>query len=342
MSERRPTSASRLPGLARCVLLLALVVTALPVRSETQERQRELAALREERQALTTELDQYDKTLAILQVDGVPAVESSNPAVRRLAAEELRIQQRLLALTEREVTLVQEQITTARDSAVKPVTSSAPSSAATGMESRPLTLPSSGHSLAREAENVARLYGLLESYYSDLQESMQTLPGPEEIARREAAIADAQRLASIPFSAGKIRLNGPEGSTALAQISKRLADPNIPESRRDVAPICSVRTRLFGNLIAGDRLSLTPVGKNHYVARIRFQPGDTTLRVKDMRWELRLPDDINASDYLVTLYAPPGANAELHVVAVEDLLGAEEAYLPAWLPADLRLNPAAG
>ena len=139
-----------------------------------------------------------------------------------------------------------------------------------------------------------------------------------------------------------MRLTGREGSTALAQISQRLSNPNIPESRRDIAPICSIKTRLFGQLIFSENRSLRPVGKNHYLSRIRLQPGDTTLLVRNDRWLIRLPQDVNARDYLITLYAPPGADSELHVFPVEELLTYEDAHIPAWLPAELEIRQPAG
>ena len=135
-----------------------------------------------------------------------------------------------------------------------------------------------------------------------------------------------------------MRLNGDEGSTALSQISQRLSDSSIPESRRDIAPICGIRTQLFGKLIASERRSLRPVGKNHYIARIRIQPGDTTLRIKEHRWELQLPENMSASDFLVTLYSPPGSPPELHIFAVDDLLALEEPHIPAWLPEELNIK----
>ena len=119
-------------------------------------------------------------------------------------------------------------------------------------------------------------------------------------------------------------------------------DPGVPESRRDIAPICSIRTHLFGSLVGSESRSLKPVGKNHYVAKIRLQPGDTTLTIQEHRWEVRVPQNLNASDFLITLYRPPGSAPELHVFAIDELLAEEQPHIPAWLPDELKIKPRAG
>lgn len=319
-----------------CALLFAPLASAQGAVSNA-----ELQALTAEREILTRELDQYERTLKILQPEGNPAEQSSNPAVRKLALEVVGIKERLIAVTEREVTLLQEQISRARQLA----TATAPESAGArggAMESKPLRTYNREYSLDQEAENVERLHLLLANYYAELQEAAQTLPSSEELAARAAAQLDADKLARIPFSADKVRLSGAEGSTALTQITRRLTDPNIPESRRDIAPICGVKTRLFGKLIASENRSLKPVGKNHFIARLRLQPGDTTLRINDDRWEVRLPQDVSAAEFMVTLYRPPGGMVELHVFAIKDLLAEDDPHIPAWLPQGMELNYRAG
>jgi len=312
---------------------------------------RELNGLTGEREVLAKELDQYKRTLAILQRDDTPPEQSSNPAVRTLALEMVSIRERLISVTEREVTLLQEQITLARQmAAVAPAievanadqTTGQTNEADSGIEGKPLRTNNRYYSIERESENVKRLHALLASYYAELQESARTLPSKEELENRAISQRDAERLARIPFSADKVRLNGAEGSTAFSQITRRLSDPNIPESRRDMAPICAIKTRLFGSLIASETRSLKPVGKNHFVARLRLQPGDTTLRIMDDRWEIQLPEHANASEYLVTLYNPPGATPELHLFAVDDLLAEADPHIPAWLPAELNIASRAG
>jgi len=320
-----------------CALLFAPLASAQGAADNT-----ELHTLTAEREILTRELDQYERTLKILQPDGSPAEQSSNPAVRKLALEVVGIKERLIAVTEREVTLLQEQISRARQMAAATATASATGQDGGAMESKPLRTYNPDYSLDQEAENVERLHLLLANYYAELQEAAQTLPSSEELAARAAAQLDADKLSRIPFSADKVRLSGAEGSTALTQITRRLTDPNIPESRRDIAPICGVKTRLFGKLIASENRSLKPVGKNHFIARLRLQPGDTTLRINDNRWEVRLPQDVSAAEFLVTLYRPPGGMVELHVFAVNDLLAEDDPHIPAWLPQDLDLKYRAG
>jgi hypothetical protein len=326
---------------ALVVLSLALIAASFDVAAQdpgaANNIAQRLASLTDERNILTREVDQYEKTLAILQTDGTPPEQSANPAVRTLAAEQLRLKQRLIGITEREVSLLQEQITLAR---AEQVTGKAPAEEA--LESKAIEVKSPEYSLEQEAEDVDQLFSLLGEYYTDLQESAQILPSDDEVSKRAASQEDAVRLARIPYSVHKVRLTGNEGSTALAQISQRLNNPNIPESRRDIAPICSIKTRAYGSLIFSESRSLRPVGKNHYLARIRLQPGDTTLRVRNDRWDVHLPQNINAGDYLITLYSPPGAELELHVFPVIELLATEDAHVPAWLPEELDLNRPAG
>ncbi len=193
-----------------------------------------------------------------------------------------------------------------------------------------------------EAENVARLQDLLKRYYLQLQESALTQPTAEEVSRRELAQRDAETLEKIPFSAAKVRLTGAEGSTALAEITQRLMDPGIPESRRDIAPICLIKTRLFDTLVTSESRSLRPIGKSHYITRVRLQPGDTTISVLSNEWEVRLPEQANAGDYLITLYRPVDGTPELHVFAVEDLLATDQPHIPAWLPDDLEIKTKEG
>jgi len=94
--------------------------------------------------------------------------------------------------------------------------------------------------------------------------------------------------------------------------------------------------------LASERRGLRPVGKNHFVARTRLQPGDTTLRIMEHRWDMQLPRNIDAGDYLITLYAPPGIEPELHLFAVDDLLAEHDPHIPAWLPDEVNLTPRSG
>lgn len=222
------------------------------------------------------------------------------------------------------------------------LSAAAPEGPQEGMESKPLRVHSVGHSIDHEAENVERLHALIEAYHRELQEAQRTVASEEEQAKRSEARTDAENLARIPFSADKVRLNGSEGSTALSQITLRLADNNIPESRRETAPICSIRTQLHGSLISSERRSLRPVGKNHYVARIRLQAGDTSLRIQEQRWDVRLPRNMSDSEFLITLYRAPGSESELHLFAIDDLLAEDAPHIPAWLPDDIQLTAKSG
>jgi hypothetical protein len=324
------------------VLAAALMVLNLTVTSSMAnaiEQNISLEALTKERQALTDELLHYKKTLALLHPDASPAQESKNPAVRTLAAEMAKIRQQLIKVTEQEVTLLQEQIIAARGASAASVSETV--MAEPSRETKPTPPLGRDYSMEQEARDVERLRGLLSEFYIDQQESLKVMPSEEDISRRKAAQEDTRQLALIPFNADKVRLNGSEGSNALSQITRRLSDSNIPESRRDIAPICSIKTRLFGSLIGSETRSMKPVGKHHYVARIRMQPGDTTLRILDHRWEISLPSDGSSAEYLFTLYAPPASTPELHVFAIDDLLAEDTPHIPAWLPDELGLKPRA-
>jgi len=330
-----------------CALLLAGHAFA-----QTEEATRTLQRLTEERLMLTAELDQFRQTLAALHTDGTPPEQSANPAVRTLAVKAVELKQRLVAVTEQEVTLLQQQIVAAKAKAREDQHAAGAEGAATvasqepkpanAMESKPLRTYDVDYTQAREAENVERLHGLLESYYAELQESARILPTPEEIAQREMAQRDADSLDRIPFSVDKVRLSGAEGSTALAAITQRLMDPTIPESRRDIAPICIIKTRLFDTLVGSENRSLRPVGKNHYIARVKLQPGDTTISILSNEWSLQLPQHASTRDFVITLYRPVDGEPELHVFAVDDLLAADNPHIPAWLPDELDLKIKAG
>ncbi len=335
---------------------MALALAVAPVFAQSEEKTLRLQALGQERELLTTELDQYQKTLEILKSGETPPEQSANPAVRKLAEEVVHLKERLIAIARQEVTLLQQQIVEARQrqqavasarqasGAASEIDTSAAGVAPTqrAMESKPLRLSSVDYTQAHEAEKVERLHQLLETYHAEVQEASRTLPTDEELARREAARRDAERRSRIPFSADKVRLSGSEGSSALAIISERLSDPRIAESRRDVALICVIKTRLFGELVGSENRSLKPVGKNHYVARVRLQPGDTTLGIQGSQWTLRLPANGSGRDFLLTLYRPAQGSPVLHVFAVDELLALKQPHIPAWLPDDLNIRSRSG
>lgn len=341
------TSRRRLGGLLLVVALFSNTLSAQPAATT-----RTLSQLTSERLMLTAELNQFQTTLDMVHTDGTPPEQSPNSAVRTLAIGAVALKRQLIAITEQEVALLQQQIITSRqhtytpDNAVAAVATAEPNRIA----SEPEAPAANTHrdttgdkpTRAQEAETVERLHNLLENYYVELEESDQILPTAEEIAQREAARHDAATLNEIPFSVDKIRLSGPEGSAALARISQRLVDPRIPESRRDVAPICTIKTRLLDTLIGVENRSLKPVGKNHYILRVRLQPGDTTISILSDQWEVQLPQDGNAQDFLITLYNPVGGTPELHVFAVDDLLATGKPHIPAWLPEELGLKTTTG
>jgi hypothetical protein len=194
----------------------------------------------------------------------------------------------------------------------------------------------------QDAEDVERLYALLRTHFTEQQKFEDALPDQEDRTDGELTQNEIAMLTSAPFSVDKILLSGTEGSTALAHITRRLIDPTIPQGRRDTAVICEIKTRIFDTLVGSENRSLKPVGKNHYIARVRLQPGETTLSIMSLRWELQLPENTAAGDFLITLYRAPGISPELHVFAVADLLAEENPHLPAWLPEDLQIKTRKG
>ncbi|MCX2976718.1 hypothetical protein [Candidatus Marimicrobium litorale] len=332
------------PHLLGCLGLTCALLIAGPLAAQSAGADDDLSAilqqLTDEKELLTSELEQFHKTLALLQSSNTPVGDDSNPAVRSLTEEAAVLKERLITITEKEVSLLQRQLSTYRSESTVAVTEQVQRDRA--MESKPLSIQKARYNEAQEANSVDRLQGLLGSYYTELEETSNIAPTDIEIEAREIAQREADALKRIPYSASKVRLTGAEASASLAEISQRLMDNRIPESRRDIAPIFAIRTHFFDTLIVSENRSLRPVGKNHYIARLRIQPGDTTLTVFSDEWTLRLPQHANARDFLITLHKPLGGKPELHVFAVDDLLTLEHAHLPAWLPDELDIPKNAG
>ena len=301
-----------------------------------------LQQLAEEKRLLTSELEQFQKTLALLQSSNTPRSDDSNPVVRSLTAEAAILKERLITLTEKEVSLLQRQLSDYQSEPTPTLAVAEQAQRAQAMESKPLHMQKTLYHEKQEADSVGRLHGLLDHYYSELEEAPNVFPTETEVEDRKNAQIEADALQRIPYSASKVRLTGAEASASLASISQRLMDNRIPESRRDISPIFAIRTHLFDTLIVSENKSLTPLGKNHYIARLRIQPGDTTLTIFSDEWTLRLPQHANARDFLITLHKPLGGEPELHVFAVDDLLDLENAHLPAWLPDELDIPKNAG
>ncbi|MFK7976860.1 MAG: hypothetical protein AB8C02_12035 [Halioglobus sp.] len=335
-------------GTLSLILMLGLGTLSLPIEAE-ESGVTTLDVLTEQRQTLTLELEQYEETLALLNPGGELPATSKNPAVRKLAHQAMLTKERLLAIAAQEVTLLQQQIhgrSTAGTDVANTVgidddevlIASERYAATASVEGKPLRTLGPDYTSDKDAENVERLHVLLEDYFAQVQASANVLPTDDEVLARERAKRDADALAKIPYSADKVHLSGQEGSTALAHITRRLMNPAIPESRRDTSPICAIKTYLFDTLVASENRSLQPVGKNHYVARLRLQPGETTLNIQKERWEVSIPQQTTAKDYLITFYKPPGRDAQMHLLAIEDLLALDSPHIPAWLPKELDIQ----
>ncbi len=312
-----------------CIALLA--GTSLPG-AYAEAPPNALRSLALERDLVAAELEQLQQTVELLRASQGP----DSAAVQRLQGDITELKQRLIEVSRRQIALLETGLEAAE---------TAPSGASTPampeiLESKPLP-PAPAPAPRSEEAQVARLHALLQQHEREEAAARQVAPSAEEIEQRSAASVDASRLSRIPFSPNKVRLSGVEGSSALAMISARLADPAVPESRRDTAPIASIKTYLFGTLIASESRSLKPVGKQHYVARLHLQPGDTTVRMQGYRWEISLPEDLHTREYLIVLYRPAGSTPNLHVFPVDEWLAAEDTHVPAWLPAEFR-QPASG
>lgn len=202
-------------------------------------------------------------------------------------------------------------------------------------------IPETGTAQQGEAANVERLRYLLENYGAEIQGQARA-SSSEDLATDKVVQPEVEALNHTPLGSGNVRLSGSEASTALASIGQRLEDPRIPESRRDIAPICTIKTRLLNTLISVENRSLQPVGKNHYVARVRLQPGETTINILSDQWAVDLPEHANAQDFLITLYRPNEGATELHVFAIDDLLATGAPPIPGWLPDELDIKTHAG
>ncbi len=190
-------------------------------------------------------------------------------------------------------------------------------------------------SQAREQE-VERLQSILQAYYSDSAPQLPAAANAQvDSASTTAAVGKAEQLTQSGYSADKVYLSGDEGNIVLAQFTRRLKDPRIPELHRDVAPICTVKTRLFDTLVNSERISLKPIGKNHYIASIKLQPGESTFAIKSQEWQVSVPEDRVAREHLVTFYREPGGKPQLHTFAVEDMLASADPLVPEWLPPDI-------
>jgi hypothetical protein len=329
------------PGYFGRILLAGLLMSGALVAHTYANDSTALRSLELQQDLLAVQIQQTERLLAELrQRDATDSV-----GYQQLSSEKAALEQQLAELARHHQALLGSNDSDAGDNVAlqsHTIATAARDNAPVTQETKPLR---SAHSMdieRLEASQAAHLRRLLQQHDTAEQEAIAD--GVTAELRQPQAVAhkDAQRLARIPYSVDKVRLNGAEGSTALSQISQRLADPAIPESRRDTAPILVLKTRLFGKLVASERRSLRPVGKHHYVARLHLHPGDTSISILGDRWEVRLPEDISARDYLVTLYRPPGYSPEFHLFSVDDLLAEENAHIPAWLPPEFKLARGAG
>ena len=295
----------------------------------------ELDALRREMAALERDISQYRITLEQLAPDAADGAAVSNPAIAKLQEEYDRLNEERARLRQQEMALLQSDDTDDKEAALERAEDLTP-------ESKPIRHHTTYYTAQEEERSVERLLVLLDRHNRDEQKSMEPEPDPALAALEAAVERDAKALSRIPFSADKVRLSGAEGNIALAQISERLANPDVPASRHDFALICNLQTRLDGQLTSTSTRSLQPVGKNHYLARITLPPGETSFTVRDHKWHVRLPRDIGNTEFLVTLYAPASIPPELHVIPLDEIVAQKTIAFPSWFPPELGLTPDAG
>ncbi len=334
-TTRQRRANTRFGSLSMCAALRGALLLCCMAAAGQAAASADLDEIRAQRAAIEQEIAQFQQSIALLLPEGVTAADSDNPAVQSLLAQRTALNEKLLALSTKEVALLRAKL------ASQPSLEGALDSG----ETKPLRLSDPVLEESPEEREVERLRTLWQQY-AEKQEALEpndSDPDPRAVAaaQLDAYRRDAMSQARIPFSADKVRLSGIEGYTALAQISQRLADPAIPESHRELSPICNLRTRLSGQLVSNESRSLKSVGKGHYLARVRLHGGETVLTVRDRQWHVRLPQDMAPGDYLLTLYSPASAEPELHVIPIVDLLAQDGAYLPQWLPPELDLAPPA-
>ena len=193
-----------------------------------------------------------------------------------------------------------------------------------------------------EAADVQRLHSLLAAYHGEMEAYDRTAPAADQGGADEPGRNSANNVATLPFSPGKIHLNGAEASAVLSRISMRLAEAEPEDARQDSAPEYSIETHLYGTLVGSDSRSLKAVGKNNFVGRARLLPGQTTVRILEHSWELTLPKDASAKDVLVTFYSPTEGEPELYIFAIDDLLAEKNPHIPHWLTDGLKITTRAG
>ena len=99
---------------ARCLTCALILLFSVQAGGQSADKTKILQQLTEERLMLMAELDQFQNTLRILQSDDTPPEESTNPAIRSLAVQVVKLKEQLIAVTEQEVTLLQQQIIAAK------------------------------------------------------------------------------------------------------------------------------------------------------------------------------------------------------------------------------------
>lgn len=333
-------------------LLCLLILSAQMIAAHADTNPTPLETLTQQRQALLDELSQYEKTLELLHRDTTRPEQSKDPAVVKLVKEATRVKKQLVEIAAQEVTLLQQRMQAANEARLadgdtiagrEDEEMIAQLAARTDvLESKPRRSMNPQSSLDQDAQDVERLHLLLEDYFTQLQKTANAMHHAETAEERELTQAALARLQNVPFSADKVHLNGAEGSTALIHMTKRLMNPAINDSRRDDALICSIKTYLFDTLVSSEKRSLRAVGKHNFIARLTIQPGDSTLSIGGERWEVSLPEQTTATDYVLTFHRPPGRDAELHIFAVDELLAVENPHLPTWLPEEMELQPISG
>ena len=262
----------------------------------------ELNALREQQQLLEREIEQYEKSIALLRGSGTEGDDRS-PALRALRDQLKRSRQDLMLLGEQEAVLLQQ---------LSPANTAASAAAAAEDKDDP------------NAEEVARLKSLLNRYYA-----VEALAAAQTESDTQQDLAQGSTEGGYP--ADKVRLSGPEGVSAIQDITARLEKEIMAGQRREVDIIFHIEVRREGELMSSSSHSLKSLGKSQFVTKVSLRGGTARVTVRKDTWTVELSGD-DASDYLITLNKPRSGTPELHFIPVEELKATHWTELPPWLP----------
>jgi hypothetical protein len=176
---------------------------------------------------------------------------------------------------------------------------------------------------------VERLRELLRRYHASRGDEAQApaseAPQPATPAMTRERL---EALLDTPFSAHKVLLHPREYAELEAELRAHLDDTSLPGRRHDTALIATLRTRADGALRARSSHSLRHLGRHCFAGIAAVVGGRSSVSIGEYSWDFELPAAQAEADYLLTLYAPPTGDWDLHVISRQAL---PDAPRPAWL-----------